>query len=273
MNTFKKTVLMCTSVAVSALLLHSCNKTVTPKKLDGEWDVTSGTIATSSSYTVDGTTTTTTTNSTFNGSTLSTTYTQGNLTTTVTSQMSINLTFDKKSGEYTRVTTMTDPEYQTTTGTYYEKDANGNYIPSGGYERTTKRVSTTTETGLFTISGNAGDEIEKNSQIVFQVNKEVENYSDTYTYVVDGTDTDLDPAGKYEAVWGSSGISYVALETADSGTETETGSDPYSEVWNVTELKKGEMDVEYTNSTQYSSSEDDNTSSYSSVHNYTLTQK
>lgn len=269
MNTMKRTVILSMAVLFSAAILQSCGKTVSAKKLDGEWDVTEGTIKTASSYTIDDETYSSSSTSTFDGTTLKTTVPdEDGGSVTISSPMTISLTFDKKTGEYTKVTKMTDSEYEVVYyQAYYEKDSGGNYVFSGYYERTTSRVSTETEEGLFTISGDAGDDIEKNSQVVFQMSSSESQYSDTYEYHVSFSDTELDAEGKYRM----EGISYVELETSDSGTETTTGSSSTSEVWNVVELKKGEMQIEYSDVS--STTDEDGTESYSAEYSWTLTQK
>lgn len=273
----KKTLFAIALTAVTGSFLTSCNKTVTTGKIDGEWDVTSGTY--SSSYENDDYTSTSSGN--FNGSkmtiTTTTKYNGGTDTDTETSDVKISYTFDKKTGEYTMTRVATET-YDDSFNSYYEFDTNlDDYVYKGYFTRTNTRTSTTTESGLFTISGDAGDDIEKNSQVVFHIMSTTEKYSDVYSYMDSSTEDELDADKTYlQGVWNSSTgeYSYDLVDKTAEGTETYTGSNSDSPVWNVTELKGGEMTVEYTDKTVYTDSEDAD-ASYTSetTYSWTLTQK
>jgi len=267
----KKSLLAIVSIASASALLVSCSMgVVSSSKLDGSWKVTAGDITNSSSYTSGSVTTTSSSSSTYNGTELSTSNTNGNVTTTVTEMLTIDLTFDKKTNEYTRTSVSTNPEYSNYTTYYYEK-VGADYVYTGSLETMIERVSTTNESGLYTITGNAGDDIEKNSQIVFQQDMYSETYSDSYMYM-SGT-TEVSASGKYTYEWDGSAYSYIALPTSETGTVTNNGTSTTAEIWTVTELKKGEMQVNYKNVNEYSDSSSDNSSTSSSEYNWTLTQE
>lgn len=257
------------ALIAGALTLGSCNRTVTNGKLDGSWSVTSGSSNTTNTWTQGSSTTTTETSETFDGTTLSSTTTQNGITSTVESAMTIDVTFNKKSGEYDMRTVLTDPEYDVNYNSYYEKDANGNYQYVGYYERTTNRVSTTTQTGFFTVTGNAGDEIEKNSQIVFQERSSVTDFTDSYTYVISGTSTAVTTTGYYYY----DGLEYIPLPTGESGTSTDTGVMSAGNIWNVTELKKDMMSVEYSDESITTNSASDWSSTFNQSTSWELTQE
>jgi hypothetical protein len=258
------TIKLAAVLIAAAGVFSSCNKIVTPKKLDGDWSVTSGTSTSSTTYTSGSTSTTYTSNSTFNGSTLSQSTTEGGITTTVSSSMSIDYSFDRKTGEYTSVVTVTDPEYSENTYQVYD-DVLGNYAVYMIVERRTSRVSTTTEEGFYTITGDAGDELEKNSQITFQERSSTETYTDSYSYFQVGTTTAMSVSGKYYYDWNT--LSYMPF----TGKETVTGENSYAMIWNVTDLNKDEMNIEFSDIYNYSDGSSSSTSS-SETSSWTLTQ-
>jgi len=133
------------------------------------------------------------------------------------------------------------------------------------------RVSTTETSGIYTLTGDAGDNLDKNSQIVFQQDMQKETYSDTYTYM-SGSST-ISAASKYTYEWDGSNYSYILLPTAESGTQTNNGASSYAELWTVTELKKGEMQVVVMDEYESSDSSSDYSSSSSSEYNWTITQQ
>ncbi|MBT3646914.1 MAG: hypothetical protein HN542_01595 [Flavobacteriales bacterium] len=263
------TLLMLIAGVAGAVTLSGCNKTVTNGKLDGTWNVTSGASSTTNSWTQGSVTTTTESSETFDGSILSTTTTSNGITETVQSSMTLEVTFNKKMGEYDMKSVLTDPEYDVNYQSYYEKDVNGSYQYVDYYERTTSRVATTNQTGYFTVSGNAGDEIEKNSQIVFQERTDMTDFIDSYTYVISGTSTSITPTGYYLY----DGTDYVPLPTSESGTSTNTGVMSAGSIWNVTELKKGVMNVEYSDESTTTNSATDWSSSYLNTTSWELTQE
>ena len=263
MKTIKTTLFTFATISLLTIAFQGCKKTVSTKKLDGNWKVTEATIKITETETESGTTTTTETNSTFDG-TKATTISSND---TSEMEMTMDYTFDKKAGTYTIVTVRTIPE-NTNTGTYYRQDGS-NYIMEGSYERTTKRVLTTTESGHYTITGGAGEEIEENSQVTFQRNSKVEAFTDSYTYKVSTTGADLAPAGKFRQDAGA----YVALETTEDGSNTITGSDSHADIWNVVQIKKGIMDVTYLDEHTSSNSDNNSTSSYKTEYSFTLSEQ
>ena len=252
-------------------LFSSCKKIVTSKKLDGAWTVTSGEQTSTSSYTTGSVTTTYTSTSTFDGSEMTTSTTSGNVTTTTSSDLAIEYTFDKKTGEYTSVTNTNDPEYDYDSYIQVYDDAAGSFTNYEYVDRNTARESVTTSEGFFTITGNAGEEIEKNSQVTFQERSEEETYTDTYTYTISGTSTTANVSGKYYYDYNVG--TYVPFTSSNSGTSTNTGEDSYAMVWNVVELKGGEMSVEYTDESEYTNSGSSNSSSYKTEVSWTLTEQ
>ncbi|GAB4375243.1 MAG: hypothetical protein Kow0075_01480 [Salibacteraceae bacterium] len=268
-------------LAMAAIGFTSCKKTVTGKKLDGEWDVVSGLIESEYSYQSGNSTYTTTTTQEFDGSELETTtvtnYNGTTSTTITTDQMSISYTFDRKAGTYV-MTRIANEEYIDDYGSYYTYDANTNsYQYTGYYERTVMRTSTTTESGFFTITGDAGEEIEKYSQIVFQPNMMVVDYTDEYSYEDASTGATLSPNSTYEqgAYNPNTGeYAYNKVPASASGTESYEGRSYLGTIWNVTELDKDMMMVEYTDDTIYENSEDDDANYTQTTHaSWTLNRK
>lgn len=257
---------------VAATLITSCNKTVTPRKLDGEWDVTAGSSSSSTSYTNDGVTTTYSSSMSYDGSVESHSQTSGGVTVTTEVEITRAYTFDKKSGEYTSNIVSTDEEYSTSTYQVYD-DAEGNYdwMNIKYVDQVTSRTSTEDASGFFTITGDAGDEIEKNSQIVFQERSRTETYDDTYTYYNSGTETAASVSGKYMYDWNTG--NYIPFPTSKSGSEIYSGEQSEATIWNITELKGGEMTVEYIYENNYEDTEDDYKTSSTTEGSWTLTAK
>lgn len=247
----KKLFTLSALLVAGSILVTSCNRTVTPRKLDGDWTVVSGERSTTTSDTYDGVTYTSSTNSTYNGSTWTVTETESGETETYTVTETIDYSFDRSTGEYMSTSVMTDPEYSEWTYIQVYDDADGNWSELTYVDRNTSRTSTTDIEGLFTITGDAGDEIEPNSQVVFQERTRTETYTDTYTYTDSENGTSASVAGKYWYDWSEG--DYVPFPTSETGTETITMESTEAMVWNISELGGGEMMVEYTNN--YSSSE------------------
>lgn len=248
----KKSIIKITTILLLSVVgLTSCHKTVTKRKLDGEWTLTSG--SSTSSNTNNGVTTTSTI-----------TYTDSKATTTSggeskTIDHTMSLTFDKKAGTYTMVKVSTTTE--TNTVVYFEQ---GSFMP---YTMDQKDVAVTTytENGTFTITGGTG-EIEKNTQIVLLPTGTTTNTVHTYTYYEDGTSTAVSPTGKYTTYGGSK-----QYPTTETNTETTTETNSNGAVLTVTSLKKGVMDVEMnTTNTEVAGAE---TTSYTNNNSYTFTEK
>lgn len=258
---------------ISASMLASCSKgVVSTKKLDGEWEVTSGTITNTSTY-EDGSSVTTVEEFDGTKSKVTTTYKDedGSTSTTTENDMSISFTFDKKTGDYTmsRVSTVFDESYE---GSYYTVEGgdvdNAEY--GGSMVAAKKRKGTYSESGLYTLTGDAGD-IEPNSQIIFQPAKTSEDFETEITYMDEESGEVLNPSTTYIQEWSNSGTyDYDKVQTAEEGTESSV-KDGVTWLWNVIELKKGEMEVEYTNSNSFT--DEDGTSKYETTYTWNLTQK
>lgn len=259
-----------TLLVAGTLLITSCNNVISSRKLDGEWTVSSGSISSSSSYVENGVTYNSSSNGTFNGSTLTTTVTSGIFSETYTASLTIDYTFDRKEGTYTSVQVENDPEYSTNFYQVFDNASGGftNYIV---VDRRTSRQATTTSEGFYTITGDAGDEIAKNSQIVFQERSRVETYTDTYSYFVSGTSTPASVTGKYyyDFITGD----YLPFSTSATGTETEELVSSDGIIWNVTEMSGDEMMVEYVDEYTTTTSGSTNSTSVSTDVSWTLTAK
>ncbi|MEZ4720948.1 MAG: hypothetical protein R2813_03620 [Flavobacteriales bacterium] len=262
------------SLMLSTMMLASCSKgVVSTKKLDGEWEVTSGTITTTSTYD-DGSSVTTVEEFDGTKSKVTTTYKDANGTTSMSTEndMSISFTFDKKTGDYTmsRVSTIFDESYA---GSYYtvEGGDEDNAQYGGSMVAAKKRKGTYSESGLYTLTGDAGDEIEPNSQIVFQPAHTSEDFVTEISYMDEESGAALDPSTTYTQEYNNSGnYDYSKVQTSEDGTESSV-KDGVTWLWNVVELKKGEMEVEYTNSNSFT--DEDGTSKYENTYTWKLTQK
>ncbi|HET6243028.1 MAG: hypothetical protein H0V01_09480 [Bacteroidetes bacterium] len=266
MRTIKTSLFAITAIAFLATAT-SCKKTVTPKKLDGEWKVTSGKTIYNS--TNSGTTTTTTYE--FDGEKEKITYSYVG-SVPVTNDKTVSFSFDKKAGTYTKVTVATENDKDEDVSFYSRaQNISGNYTYNfeGYFDRIIKEVSTTTEKGTFTITGGTG-EIEKNTQIVLTETSNVSDANSTFTYFVAGGSTPLTITDRYEQSYGS-GNNYKALEASSSLTSSNTGLSSTATILNVSSLKKGVMEVNFTNSNTYVSGA--TTTSYTSESNWTLTEQ
>lgn len=267
-TTIKRSLVAILAVAILVPSLQSCKKTVTPKKLDGEWNVTSG--STTSTYT-SSTGTTTTTASTFDGAkeTITTTPCVG--CSPVINDKTVSFTFDKKAGTYTMVTVATENDVEEDRN-YYTKNATTpvTYNNDGKFDRKIKAVSTTTEQGTYTVTGGTG-EIEKNSQIVLSETSTVSNTDYTYTYFEAGTSTALVITDKYEQESSSGGSVYKLLVATKNELTTHTGKTFQNITMNVESLKKGVMEVNYSYSDDYTSGA--TTTKNTSETKWTLTEK
>ncbi|MBI1836104.1 MAG: hypothetical protein HYR91_02440 [Flavobacteriia bacterium] len=249
----KKSIIKITAILLLSVVgLTSCHKTVTKRKLDGEWTLTSGTS--SSSYTNNGITTTS-----------SSTYTETEKTTvtgsaTTISDYSRTFKFDKKAGTYTLTTVTTSTSSNEVP--YYLQ---GSYFPDGTMDKKDVKVSTYTENGTFTITGGTG-EIEKNSQIVMLATGSTNNESHTYTYFEPGTSTPANTSGRY-----TTAMSTTPFSTSSTATSTTTEANSYGSVITVKSLKKGKMEIEMTDT--YTETSGSSTTSSTSTNSFTLTEK
>jgi len=250
MNSIKLT--LAAVLIASAAVFSSCGKLVTPKKLDGDWSLSSGTSSRTEIWSPDGqSTNTTTTLSTFSEGTLNTSRisSNGNVVDKTVS-VSTQYSFDKKTGEYSSLTTSTDPDFYTDTYRVYDDDL-GNYDTTIYVWRVTLREYTSRAEGYYTINGNEGDEIEENSQVSFQERSHEETFNDTYSYYLEGTQTPFNVSGKY--FYNSLQSNYLPFTETSSNTISSTGENSNAEIWNVLELNKDVLVVEFYNSTSNSS--------------------
>jgi hypothetical protein len=278
MKSINKTLIAIGLVAVSGAFLTSCNKTVTSGKVDGSWDVTSGSM--NESWSTEDYSETE--SSTFNGSTVSTTSTikDGNNTETdgSTTNLTLSYTFDKKTGDYTATGVQTSNDVDQYGELYYfYNDSSETYEEEGVFERVAARTSTFVETGLFTVTGDAGDEIEKNSQIVFHMMGTNQDYTEEYTYFDEDSGDELYRVDMYRAEYNynTGEYEYNRPESSDEGAGSVTGSSATSSlVWTVTELDKETMSIEWADEINYVDEKDsDNNYQSSSTGSWTLTAK
>lgn len=250
----KKSIIKITTVLLlSVVALTSCHKTVTKRKLDGEWTLTSGT-STSSYTNTSGTTSTSTTTYTDTKKT----YVSGS--TTTVSDFTKSYKFDKKAGTYTITTVST-----TTSSSVVPYYSDGSYFPDGTMDKKDVKVSTVTENGTFTITGGTGD-IEKNTQIVLLATGSTTNETHTYSYFEPGTSTSANTTGRY-----TTAMSTTPFSTSSTGTSTTTEKNSFGDVITVKSLKKGEMEIEMNNT--YTETEGSTTTTSNSTNSYTLTEK
>ncbi len=251
MKSTNKTLIAFGLIAATGLFFTSCNKTVTPRKLDGDWKVTSG----SETYSYEDDNQETETTSTYNGTVMTTTgetdITGGG---TFDIDQETNVTYDylfnRETGEYTMTSVSSSTEEDAFTGgSYYEFDANlQDYVYAGTYIRTVERTSTSTETGYFTVTGDAGEDIEANSQIVFQMTSGTNDFTEVYSYkdTTDNSQLSLSTTYVQEYNPNTQTFFYTKIDDEDSGSTSTSGSSDYSQIWTVTELSGGEMMVEWT---------------------------
>ena len=93
----------------------------------------------------------------------------GDVDIDVETTISREYTFNRETGEYTLMEVSTSEDEENFGQSYYTFDANlQTYVYGGTYIRMIERTETYNESGLFTISGEAGETIEANTQIVLQ---------------------------------------------------------------------------------------------------------
>jgi len=249
-----------------AIVLTSCNKTVTPRKLDGEWTVTSATGSYSQSENGNKYSSAT---ATFNGTTM-TYISDGD---SGSEDMTITYSFDKKAGTYTKVTTSTSTgksiiNYYTQIQPY-QNQPSVSYNFVGKLDRKSVSVSTDSEKGTFTITGGTGD-IEKNTVIVLTPTSITKNGTVSYSYFIEGTSTQFTHLSDKYTNYNSS--SYEVLPSSKTTNETDTfKSSSKAEILKVESLKKGVMIIDMND--EETNVEGADTRSYSSKMKYTLTQK
>lgn len=270
----KKQLLLVAAIATSAAALVSCNKgVVSAGKLDGAWTVTSGSIETETTTTWDDDSETTTMSYDFDGTTVEYTYDDGDETETGEMTMSMEFTFDKKTGAYTKSESTTDLEGSEYTTTYYETNDCDWFSGTGTLDVAVSTTTNTESSGIYTLTGDAGDDLEKNSQIVFQQDMWTSTTINTYTYDITSGDA-TDATDVYNYTWNSTTGAYecVLFETETESTYTSDGFDGEAEIWTITELKKGEMTVMYSTMSNESDPDNDWSEESTTDYNWTLTQ-
>lgn len=266
-------------IAATGLFFTSCNKTVTPRKLDGDWKVISG----SGTYSYEDDNQETETTSTYNGTVMTTTGETditggGTFDIDQETNVTYDYSFNRETGEYTMTSVSSSTEEDAFTGgSYYEFDANlQDYIYAGTYIRTVERTSTSTETGYFTVTGDAGEDIEANSQIVFQMTSGTNDLTEVYSYkdTTDNSQLSLSTTYVQEYNPNTQTFFYTKIDDEDSGSTSTSGSSDYSQIWTVTELSGGEMMVEWTSEENFVDTEDsDNNYSSKTTNMWTLTEE
>lgn len=266
-------------IAATGLFFTSCNKTVTPRKLDGDWKVISG----SGTYSYEDDNQETETTSTYNGTVMTTTGETditggGTFDIDQETNVTYDYSFNRETGAYTMTSVSSSTEEDAFTGgSYYEFDANlQDYIYAGTYIRTVERTSTSTETGYFTVTGDAGEDIEANSQIVFQMTSVSEDFTEVYSYkdTTDNSQLSLSTTYVQEYNPNTQTFFYTKIDDEDSGSTSTSGSSDYSQIWTVTELSGGEMMVEWTSEENFVDTEDsDNNYSSKTTNMWTLTEE
>lgn len=235
----------------SAVVLTACNKgTISSKRLDGVWNLTSG--ETKEVVEVGNGTAvlyTNTTTSKLDGKTsveafssTSPNYPAKNTTKTYTSKF----TFDNGSDSYTMVE-VSQSSY-TSTFEYFFSDANCNTLVDNA-SKITNTTSTTTEKGGFQVLGSTGD-IENNTRILLERNSRETVSNNVYQYL-DGT-TLLSAA--YEM---NNGCKLLPLSDTENSSNTDVPPD-YAQIVTVKESTSSEMTMDisskwssvYTNSSE-----------------------
>lgn len=272
-----KKILSLVLFSIVVLGINSCKK-VSDNKLNGEWDVVSGSANTSSTNS-GGTTETTTT---FDGVTISgtTKYTPANATatnqpntSTIETPTTISFKFDKKTNKYTKTTVQ--KTNSKTNVSYYTAVSNG-YISGGFIERRSEINTTTIEDGIYRITGGTGD-VKKNSQIMLIPSSVVSTSEYLYSYFTTDTETAADISDKYKQIISGLVTKYEPLSaslTESYTSTTTTENNNQAVIWTVNDLKKGSMDISYstTQSTSVSGSSAGSTTN-TEVVNYKLSEK
>ena len=264
----KKNILKITSALVLGVFALTSCKTVSPRKLDGDWTITSG--SGSMTDTEDGVTNSSTLS--YNGSVMTSTQ-DGEVNS---NDVTIAYTFDKKAGTYSQTTTSTYSNksnvdyYSLTAATLYTP---AYYTSTGSLFKKTVTVSTSIEKGTFTITGGTGD-IEKNSQIVFLPTSSSEASTSTFSYFNDQNVAVTDLANKYQPVYSNNNngmTTYELLPTKSTVSSSDVMKSTTGDIMTVTSLKKGIMEVTSNESNTHT----EGATTYSSTSNmkYTFTQK
>jgi hypothetical protein len=236
MKTLKKSIIAISAIALMAPAFTSCKK-VSNGKLDGEWELTSGTIV--DSYTQSGSTTekrvrtTTYTGTNRNDVDVINGVTQPSSAPTPFTK---SLTFDKKSGTYTEVRVSTSEYVDFTTAINSSGDTKDLDVKI-------TNVSTITITGIFSITGNTGD-IKKNSQFILREGDYKSTYTRTYAYYDGNTVFNVSGWKDY--------YTEASLPATKSGNEEYKYKGVEGVVYTVEDLKGEEMNISSHRHYEYS---------------------
>jgi hypothetical protein len=262
----KKNILKITSALVLGVFASTSCKTVSPRKLDGNWTVTSG--SGSFTHTENGDTYSYT--QSYNGSAMTYSF-NGDVEI---DDMTISYTFDKKAGTYTR--TETGKNTTSEQFNYYIKTPAYNGFPAtydgnNYYDRKDVSEYTEIEKGTFTITGGTGD-IEKNSQIVFLPTSTSKETKHTFSYFDQNNDIVNDLSNSWKPIYNNGNqTTYELLPTKSTNLKSDDGKSISGTIMTVTSLKKGIMEVTLNTSNTHK----EGASEYTETDNmkYTLTQK
>jgi hypothetical protein len=217
------------------LLLISCSKKITPKKLEGNWETT--TIEGSKILTNNNGITTNYSIS-YDGKTYSFLGTDNDFKNI--KEQSISISFDKN-GTYTKTTITTT--YDTLNVSYYTQ--NGSYYNFiGNLTQNRKLIEKEVITGTYTISGGTGD-IEKNSLIIFSETEKKTTNDYTYEYY-DGSTIFTNYTGYYvNSPNGTFNSPYMEMSNQYSYNSDYKLVNEYVDFYHVDSYKKDEIIINY----------------------------
>jgi hypothetical protein len=234
MKNLKQSIVAIAAIALIAPVLHSCSK-VTPKKLNGEWVMESGTVKTTEVYAGQ---TSTVVNSYDGAKETSKVSIPGSAETTTTSPFTMTIKFDKEKGTYTKTTFHTTTKVGNNITPTFKKDAAGNYIDWIYVAKETTAISKMVEDGIFTVTGGTGD-IEDNSEVVFRTTASNITSDETYKYYEYNqqsnsiTSTVVAAAGRFAY---TNANNTEPLKTTGTNTSSNTGKALGEIVYKVDEL-------------------------------------
>lgn len=265
MKKLKRTAIIIAALAFLAPTIQSCKK-VSPKKLDGEWEMTKGTIKTSS---MDSDNVYDTYTYTYNGTTESVVRNYANVWSGYKDpdpkKFKMSITFDKKAGTYTQTITRESEKIEDF-GTSYKLD-NGTEVDQQDLDVKITSETKTVHTGVFTITGGTGD-IKKNSQFVLRENDRNTDYKSTFQYFTK-QGAPISAADRYKMNYGTN--KHELLKTSEINTETIKGKNYIGVVYTVDELKGGVMEISASESEKRTVGND--TEDYSTNIKWTLSKK
>lgn len=228
------------ALTICCLILSSCHKTVTPRKLDGEWTQTNSVETETNEFNSANSSNFQQTITTNDGTTTSITYNSSASETYLSNKI---YTFDKKKGTYTEVEKTI--KVFTDSKTIYT-ETNG-YV--GDYVQEDTQTTTKTRTGTFTITGGTGD-IEKNTQVVLSKKSVNELIEHSYVYKTFDNIIVTDFTGKFVKFYptfGNMGGELIPMASSKSETIVYTGELDKT-LFTVTKLKKGVLEMESSKS-------------------------